>query len=554
VKTLEKCERRDPDAMGIKPLSEDCIDQEEHQIPSKDVPGTVDFLLKRIHSEGDLPAFSNHMIEINTKLSSLASVNFTSSADLAKIILKDFSLTNRLLRIVNSALYAGLSGKVTTISKALFLLGIDKVRIMAATLMIFDHLESASQTKELKEIALGSIMSGLVATSVAEGMKLEGKEEVFICAMLYNLRKMLVICYCPEEYEEIKRQMARTELDETRVSQSVLGISCNDIGMAVAKLWNFPDKIVRSMEPMSRQILDQPKTELGTLRLLSGYSNELVSNLLNAPPDERTEVLSSLSKRYQKRIHIPEEQMRSLLESTVKQTHPYSDVFRREMQKSSLFNKLFQPAPDRSSAVGKTKKPIGKAGNPICPEEPAQDATLPGMADVDPKSSVQADGLREIKEVMKGSSRLNDVLYMILETMYRGLELDRVLFCLRDATKGAMAARFGLGDNIDEVVKHFNFRINRSSDLFNVVIAQAKGILIEDATSPNIVKMLPDWYRCHIAAPSFIIYPLITAKGCIGMFYGDKKSRGVLLTETDRQFMEELREIFLSAITHTGNK
>jgi len=547
---LEICGRPDLDALEVKPMPEDLVDLEERQKTSHAASETVDFLLKRIHSKGDLPAFSSHMIEINTRLSSLTSVNFSSSGDLAKIILKDFSLTNRLLKIVNSALYAGLSGKVTTISKALFLLGIDKVRIMAATLMIFDHLESTSQTKELKEIALSSLMSGLVATSVAENMRLEGKEEVFICAMLYNLGKMLVICYCPEEYEEIKKRMAQMELDETKASQSVLGISYNNLGMAVAESWNFPDKIVRSMEPLSKQALDQPKTELGKLRLLSSYSNELLSNLLNASPTERTEVISSMSKRYQKRIPISEKEMRSLLESTVTKAHPYSDAFKREMQKSSLFKNLFQSAPDRSSEVRKTQSGR-QSGNPGPQEAPSHshNMSLPGMAHGDSKSSVLASGLREIKEVMKGFYRLNDVLYMILETMYRGFELSRVLFCLKDATKGTMVARFGLGDNIDETVKHFNFRISRSSDLFNLAIAQEKGILIDDAASPNIVKMLPEWYRYFSAAPSFMIYPLVAAKGCIGMFYGDKKTRGALLTETDRKFMEELRNIFLSAIT-----
>jgi HD-like signal output (HDOD) protein len=164
---------------------------------SPGVHGTVEFLMRRMHHRGDLPAFSDQIAEINSKLSSLTAINYSSVGDLAKIILKDFSLTNKLLKVVNSAFYATLSGKVMTISKAVFLLGFDKVRMIAAALMIYDHLQNKTQAEELKEVAIASYMSGVIAASVAENMKRSEKEEAFICAMLYNLGKMLVICYLP---------------------------------------------------------------------------------------------------------------------------------------------------------------------------------------------------------------------------------------------------------------------------------------------------------------------------------------------------------------------
>ncbi|MCG6534376.1 MAG: HDOD domain-containing protein, partial [Syntrophales bacterium LBB04] len=299
MKALEKNpEDRYPDALEMKKLLEDYLNPAERQGRSREVHGTVDFLMRRMNHKGDLPAFASHMVEINTKLSSLTAINFSSAGDLAKIILKDFSLTNKLLKVVNSVFYGSLSGKVTTISKALFLLGVEKVRIMAATLLVFDHMQNKSQATELKEVALSSFMSGLVAIGVAENMAMAGKEEVFICAMLYNLGKMLVICYFPEEYEDIKALMLQTGLDETRASKSILGISYNALGMAVSRSWNFPEKIVHSMDSLPQQVIDQPKTDLESLQILSNYSNELLHGLINSPSSERVEVISPMSKRY----------------------------------------------------------------------------------------------------------------------------------------------------------------------------------------------------------------------------------------------------------------
>lgn len=141
---------------------------------------TVEFLMRRMRHKGDLPAFSEHIIEINSKLSSLTAITFSSAGDLSKIILKDFSLTSKLLKVVNSALYATLSGNVTTVSKAVLLLGFEKIRMIAVTLMLFEHLQSKTQATELKEAAVGSFMSALIAMDVADNMKLGvGKKSSF---------------------------------------------------------------------------------------------------------------------------------------------------------------------------------------------------------------------------------------------------------------------------------------------------------------------------------------------------------------------------------------
>ena len=45
---------------------------------------TVEFLMRRMLHKGDLPVFSEHIAEINSKLSSLTAINFSSAGDLAE--------------------------------------------------------------------------------------------------------------------------------------------------------------------------------------------------------------------------------------------------------------------------------------------------------------------------------------------------------------------------------------------------------------------------------------------------------------------------------------
>jgi GAF domain-containing protein len=164
------------------------------------------------------------------------------------------------------------------------------------------------------------------------------------------------------------------------------------------------------------------------------------------------------------------------------------------------------------------------------------------------QTPIVLNGIQEIAGVMKGTYALGDVIYMILETMYRGFSFDRVVFSMGDTKRTKMIARFGLGENIDHIIKQFHFTISHSSDIFNIAISQAKGIVINDADSPNIIRSLPEWYRLTLAAPAFLVYPIVVKGVCIGVIYADRKTKGTLMTESQMIQMEELRKMAVDAI------
>lgn len=519
---------------------------------------TVEFLMRRMLHQGDLPAFSEHIVEINCKLSSLTAIAFSSAGELAKIILKDFSLTNKLLKVVNSARYATQSGRVATVSKAVLLLGFEKIRMIAATLLIFERLQSKAQATELKEMAISSCMSGLIAMDIADNMKLGEKEEVFICAMLHSLGKMLAICYLPEEHAEIKKRMAQKGLDEAMASQSVMGVTYTDLGMAVSRSWNFPDKIVRSMEAPPAGVIAQPRTENEVLRNLSNYANDLFSCFMNTQDDDRTAALSDMSIRYQNSIPLPVEQMESVITSSMTKIDAYSDIIRTDRGNSVFLKDLIQRKQSQHQqnkhreSRHEEADEVRAAGDPehqTAPAIPSSTVSLPSVKVKEPPADILTDGLREIADVMAGNYILSDVLYMILETMYRGFEFYRVIFCLMDTAKSKMTARFGLGENADDIVKRFQFLTGENSDIFNVGISQAKGLVVNDAAAPNIFRNIPEWYQKVVGAPSFLIYPLTVKGGCIGMFYADMKEKGRLLTDEQLDYMEKLRNMAIEVIT-----
>ena len=67
---------------------------------------------------------------------------------LSNSILKDFALTNKLLKLVNSAQFSQFGGTVSTVSRAVVIMGFDSVRAVAITLLLFEHLQNKSQAAQ----------------------------------------------------------------------------------------------------------------------------------------------------------------------------------------------------------------------------------------------------------------------------------------------------------------------------------------------------------------------------------------------------------------------
>jgi eukaryotic-like serine/threonine-protein kinase len=520
----------------------------DHEANARNVHGTVEFLLRRMRLKGDLPAFSKHIIEINSKLLSFKALTVSATGDLAKVILKDFSLTNKLLRVVNSAIYGSLAGKVTTVSKAVLLLGFEKVRMIATSLMIFEQLQNKNQSAELKEVAMESFLSGIIAMDLAKDMKMSRTEEVFICAMLYNLGKLLVICYFPEEYGAIKEQILQKGIDENRAAHGILGISFNELGMAVSRSWNFPDMIVRSMEHPPPGVIEQPKTEHEIMRNLTNYAHDLCAAVTNTQEDGWGKAMSEMSIRYQDSIPLPVRQVELLLDSAASKIDNFSGIVNLDKKSSALLNKLHAHRRSEEQAA-----PAAMPEDQRLQDSPVagtmQPAAISAAVIVQERKLIITNGINEITDVMKGTYSLNDVMYMIMETMYRGFGFNRVIFCLRDVKGVQMVGRFGLGEESEAIIKLFQIRIGQASDIFNIVIAQGKGIIIADSNAPNIVQYLPEWYQTSVAAPAFLIYPLLIKGNCIGLFYADKNEKGALLTESQIIHMEDLRNIAVEVMT-----
>jgi len=207
------------------------------------VHGTVAFVMKRIERKGEFPAVSKTLAEVN-QLTSDDSQSPVSK--LSGVVLRDFALTNRLLKIANSPYYARGGGQIKSVSDAINVLGIEQVRLTCNGLTCFGHFTGKSKDLRLREACITAFLAGLVARHLAVEAGIKQGETAFLASMLFNLGKMLCMYYFTDSHEDIEDLMARGATEEM-ASRSVMGITLAQMGHAVGIAWGLPDVVLRCM-------------------------------------------------------------------------------------------------------------------------------------------------------------------------------------------------------------------------------------------------------------------------------------------------------------------
>jgi serine/threonine protein kinase len=487
--------------------------------------GTVNFLLRRMRIKGDFPALSESVRVINSVVNS----DTESIARLSALVLKDFSLTNKLLRLVNSAWYRQSGGgHISTVSHAIMLLGIDAVRSAAITGLLFEHLQNKGNARILKEECLRASMAGLLARILARQRHDPDEEEPFICATFHNLGRLLSQYYFPEESEAVRGLMLQKRLDEQAASQEVLGVSFEALGVGIAQHWGFPSSIINSMRRMKNGetlVGDAPKQRL---RALAMFSNALCAAVGEAPTYGRknnSAALQDIAAQFGEVIPLTEAELTQSLQAAIAETKELAKIMDINLQQSQFGRALCQFGRELTGGNREADVDVGMARTVLLEElTPESD----GAEALDAEAILLA-GVQDIGNAMLIEGKhLHSILRIVLETMYRAMKFSHVILCVSDDKQKRMQGRFGFGQEADALAAAFSFELDFAPDVFHAAARRGADILIDDIDDPAIANRIPDWYRRNINAKSFILFPLCVRKHPVALIYADREHAGAI--------------------------
>lgn len=178
---------------------------------------------------------------IITKLGSLADNDKISSQEMARVVSADQVLSAKVLRLVNSAFY-GFPGRVSTVSNALILLGVNVVKSLAITSSIFEIME-----KNVVGLWEHSMGVAVAANTIAKKLNLPEAEETATAALLHDIGKVIIKIKFKDDYEQFSALIAKG-MTMREAERELLGTDHAEIGGWLTNSWLLPEKLI---EPVS---------------------------------------------------------------------------------------------------------------------------------------------------------------------------------------------------------------------------------------------------------------------------------------------------------------
>ena len=505
---------------------------------------TLQGLLQRIRAEPDFPALKESMLSIQR----IAQSDEAHLRVLSESVLKDVALAGKVLRLVNAAYYgiAG-AGSIGSIERAVSLLGLQAVAMLAASLLMFERLPMGVDTAHVRELMSRSLLAALVARELCRDPA--RRERAYLSALFLDLGPLLVAIHLPEADQEIADRTAElldqrglddhgAEAHDARcaAARQHLGLALEDLAVEVARDWGWPESVHQEMRRLYPARKDRPVPDEDYLRVLCTGAADLAAQLheMDASPsshDAEPEVSARLHG-FGVALGVP-------LGLDLPGLPGLAD---KALASWRSLGELLAPAgrPRRRSTRRRAKPGgLGPAGSKPPVLDPAEDRRL---------TDALASALARASRLALSEDPLQQVMQDVADELVRALGVQRVIICLRDA-RGALRGVVGAGRDAQAACAAFHVPMGRSTDLFSVLCAQGRDTLISDSADEVIARRLPDWYAARVGAATFLVLPLKVSGRVVGMVYGDRQeARSLVVGPRHLSLLEALRNQLVMAV------
>jgi HD-like signal output (HDOD) protein len=180
----------------------------------------LEAILARLRDCSGFPTLSSTITDINRAIAA----NTHSAQQLTQVILRDASLTTKLLQLVNSAVYGQYRGRIRTVSKAVLILGFEAVRNAAMSLMILEFSRGRPHERALQDELIGTFFASVMSKPLCHRLAMPNNEEAVICTLFQSLGRLLVTFFLFEEGQQV-RLLMETGVLQNKCSVFLIAIS-----------------------------------------------------------------------------------------------------------------------------------------------------------------------------------------------------------------------------------------------------------------------------------------------------------------------------------------
>lgn len=487
---------------------------------SEDSIVMTDSLIEAICNNADLPTFGSSV----SHLVKLSSSNNGSIKELSEFVLSDVSLTQRILRLSNSVNFRAFSGQeITSISKAIHLLGLETVKSCALAIILVDNMPGKKAQCVRHELAL-ALTASVIGRELAKRIYFKDTEEVAIAALFKNIGRLLVAAYDEELYEDTMALVKMGLQTPAQASKLKLGYSFDMLTEIALEKWQIPDAIIQTIKLLSPRALTPPKTRQEWIRQAVVFSEAVAPLILETiEQDKKDQTNEALIAQFGRSLHLNETSLEQLINNAEKHAQaltenialrPQADINNETYSDSSISNPYLIKKPAADEQVVKHDH-ISRSQFL---------GTYPSGKPFNAKKLLMAGHQAIAKLIATNDFNDQDLMTLFLQNIYFGLGFRFATVCLKNIQSNQFEAFLAMGEDYAIRQEAFFFSAVSSRNLFHLVLEKRVDLFISNASEEKIHKLIPAWHHSLLPdARSFIILPLIKNKKPIGLLYADRK-------------------------------
>ena len=200
-----------------------------------------------------LQKFVSHLPSLSTTMTKVIEIcnNPESTPSLLKqVIALDPVLTGSVIKLVNSA-YCGFSNQVTSLTRAIILLGVNTVKNMAMAISILGIVQQKrlGQVLDMDRFWAHSLAVGGIAKAIARLLNLPRSDiEIhFVAGLLHDLGKLPLMACFPERYAQAVSTAAEGAFPLFEAESRLFGMDHAFVGHMIAGKWRLDPPICRAI-------------------------------------------------------------------------------------------------------------------------------------------------------------------------------------------------------------------------------------------------------------------------------------------------------------------
>ena len=179
--------------------------------------------------------------EVTARIISMVEDPKSTAADLRRVVSHDPALVTRILKVVNSSFY-GLSGQVSSIERAIVLLGLNAVKNTAVAASMGGMFRAAKLCEGFtaKDLWAHCVAVAVTAKELANRINPALAEEAFLSGMIHDVGILVSLQLWPEKLQAVCDAAKGSTVPFHEIEIQQLGVDHQQLGMALAEQWSFP--------------------------------------------------------------------------------------------------------------------------------------------------------------------------------------------------------------------------------------------------------------------------------------------------------------------------